>query len=65
MEFIPETKNTPEEYKKILFWQNGKTEKSIIEILITKEINTYKKLKEAIIYEKNLPKSTYEKLLKN
>ena len=62
MEFIPDTKNTPEEYKKILFWQNGKTEKSIIEILITKEINTYKKLKEAIIYEKNLPKSTYEKM---
>ena len=63
MEFIPNNnKKSSEDYRKILIWQNGKTEKSIIEILITKEINTYKKLKEAIIYEKNLPKSLYEKM---
>ena len=62
MELIPNKENSKEDTKKILLWQNGKTEKSIMEIFISKEINTYKKLKEAIIYEKNLPKSTYEKM---
>ena len=63
MEFIPNNiKKSSEDYKKILLWQNGKTEKNIIEILISKEINTYKKLKEAIIYEKNLSKSLCEKM---
>ena len=62
MELIPNTQNSQEDTKKILLWQNGKTEKSIMEIFISKEINTYKKLKDLIKYEKNLPKTTYEKM---
>ena len=39
------------------FWINGKTEKSIFPLKITPKINTLKKLKEYINYEKNSTKS--------
>ena len=39
------------------FWINGKTEKSIFPLKITQKINTLKKLKEYINYEKNSSKN--------
>ena len=39
------------------FWINGKTEKSIFPLKITPKINTLKKLKEYINYEKNSSKN--------
>ena len=41
----------------IKFWINGKTEKSIFPLKITPKINTLKKLKEYINYEKNSSKN--------
>jgi calcium-dependent protein kinase len=43
--------------KNIKFWINGKTEKSLFTLKINKKINTLKKLKEHINYEKNSTKS--------
>jgi hypothetical protein len=47
---------------KILIWLNGKTEKNAYELKIPKEINTLKKLKDLIIYEKKYSKSSFNKM---
>ena len=48
--------------KKIIFWINGKDEESTFEIKISEDINTIKRLKDIIFYEKNISKSLYEKI---
>ena len=40
--------------KKIIFWINGKDEESTFEIKISEDINTIKRLKDIIFYEKNI-----------
>jgi serine/threonine protein kinase len=48
--------------KKIIFWINGKDEESTFEIKISEDINTIKRLKDIIFYEKKISKSLYEKI---
>ena len=54
--------NSKKEKIKILIWLNGKTEKNAYELKIPKEINTLKKLKDLIIYEKKYSKSSFNKM---
>ena len=54
--------NSKKEKIKILIWLNGKTEKNAYELTIPKEINTLKKLKDLIIYEKKYSKSSFNKM---
>ena len=54
--------NSKKEKIKILILLNGKTEKNAYELKIPKEINTLKKLKDLIIYEKKYSKSSFNKM---
>ena len=54
--------NSKKEKIKILIWLNGKTEKNAYELKIPKEINSLKKLKDLIIYEKKYSKSSFNKM---
>ena len=54
--------NSKKEKIKILIWLNGKTKKNAYELKIPKEINTLKKLKDLIIYEKKYSKSSFNKM---
>ena len=54
--------NSKKEKIKILIWLNGKTEKNAYELKIPKEINTLKKLKDLIIYEKKYSNSSFNKM---
>ena len=48
--------------KKIIFWINGKNEESNFDLYIYPETTTLRKLKEQLFYEKNLNKSSFEKI---